>query len=456
MAGQQLTWLVTGCSSGLGEALVRAILDKGDKVIATARGSKGVSGTDRLSSLKDAGAAVYELDMASPEEEIKRQAQDIWDKYGPIDVLVNNAGYIDISTFEEMTDDFLLNSLRINALGPFTLTRALLPHMRARKTGTILFSGSVGTYYGVPCGGPYVGPKGLIEGMVPAFAMEVAPFNIRVSILTYGHFLAESGQKRKCQETANTAQDTKRMKQEATEERFEHPRKHRVGSGTAKTLLQQLLDSSDVRARLSTRARVYTLWHWFEDLMMDVSELNPATQAKGNETDSKKADELLLRYCHMCKMLGVALTETALEFRARVKDGEKVCKWSRLSEYGERETLLYLEDVWEPEPRYLAEKGPKRYLRLWRDLAGKEQDWDVVSNWLNRSIMDRMIRRFLNIQLEFEVLGCDILKALSMKGPVEPVSQQELKFVDATLGRNGMLCSKWMDRMHAKTKTAEA
>ncbi|EHA20232.1 hypothetical protein ASPNIDRAFT_136287 [Aspergillus niger ATCC 1015] len=182
MAGQQLTWLVTGCSSGLGEALVRAILDK------VARGSKGVSGTDRLSSLKDAGAAVYELDMASPEEEIKRQAQDIWDKYGPIDVLVNNAGYIDISTFEEMTDDFLLNSLRINALGPFTLTRALLPHMRARKTGTILFSGSVGTYYGVPCGGPYVGPKGLIEGMVPAFAMEVAPFNIRVSILTYGHF----------------------------------------------------------------------------------------------------------------------------------------------------------------------------------------------------------------------------------------------------------------------------
>ncbi|KAL7657056.1 hypothetical protein ACMYSQ_006110 [Aspergillus niger] len=118
--------------------------------------------------------------------------------------------------------------------------------------------------------------------------------------------VAESGQKRKCQETANTAQDTKRMKQGATEEKIEHPRKHRVGSGTAKALLQQLLDSANVRARLSTRARVYTLWHWFEDLMMDVSELDPATQAKGNETDPKKADELLLRYCHMCKMLGVA------------------------------------------------------------------------------------------------------------------------------------------------------
>ncbi|GAQ38303.1 hypothetical protein AtubIFM55763_010056 [Aspergillus tubingensis] len=188
MAGQQLTWLVTGCSSGLGEALVRAILHKGDKAIATARGSKGISGTDRLSPLKDAGAAVYELDMASPEEDIKKQAQELWDKYGPIDVLVNNAGYIDISTFEEMTDDFLLNSIRINALGPFTLTRALLPHMRARKSGTILFSGSVGTYYAAPCAGTYVCPKGMIEGMVPVLATEVAPFNIRVSILTYGHF----------------------------------------------------------------------------------------------------------------------------------------------------------------------------------------------------------------------------------------------------------------------------
>ncbi|CAK38927.1 hypothetical protein M747DRAFT_356795 [Aspergillus niger ATCC 13496] len=263
--------------------------------------------------------------------------------------------------------------------------------------------------------------------------------------------VAESGQKRKCQETANTAQDTKRMKQGATEEKSEHPRKHRVGSGTAKALLQQLLDSSNVRARLSTRARVYTLWHWFEDLMMDVSELNPATQAKGNETDPKKADELLLRYCHMCKMLGVALTETALDFRARVKDGEKVCKWSRLSEYRERKTLLYLEDVWGPEPRYLAEKGPKRYLRLWRDLARKEQDWNVVANWLNRSIMDRMIRRFLNVHLDFDVLGCDILKALSMKGPVEPVSQQELELTGANLGRNGMLCWKRMDR-HAETE----
>ncbi|RAL04146.1 short-chain oxidoreductase [Aspergillus ibericus CBS 121593] len=184
----QLTWLVTGCSSGIGEALVRAILDKGDKVIATTRASKGISGADRLNVLKAAGASVYELDMASPEEVLQQQAKEIWETFGPIDVLVNNAGYIEATTFEEMNEQFLIDSLRINALGPFNLTRAFLPMMRARRTGTLLFSGTVGTYYAAPGGNCYCGAKGLIEGVVPNLALEVAPFNLRVSILTYGHF----------------------------------------------------------------------------------------------------------------------------------------------------------------------------------------------------------------------------------------------------------------------------
>ncbi|PWY87111.1 short-chain oxidoreductase [Aspergillus sclerotioniger CBS 115572] len=184
----QLTWLVTGCSSGLGEAIVQAILAKGDKAIATTRASKGISGADRLSALKEAGAAVYELDMGSSEELLQQQAKDIWETYGPIDVLVNNAGYIEAAAFEEMNDKFLLDSLRINAFGPFNLTRAFLPMMRARRTGTVLFSGTVGSYYGAPGGTCYCGSKGLIEGVVPHLALEIAPFNLRTSILTYGHF----------------------------------------------------------------------------------------------------------------------------------------------------------------------------------------------------------------------------------------------------------------------------
>lgn len=116
----QLIWLVTGCSSGLGEAMVKAILTKvgsnsrwtllfsyltsiqGDKVIATARASQGISGSERLSALREAGAAVLELDVTSPQEQLDEIAKTAWGVYGHIDVLVNNAGYIENGILEEM------------------------------------------------------------------------------------------------------------------------------------------------------------------------------------------------------------------------------------------------------------------------------------------------------------------------------------------------------------------
>ncbi|KAJ5633217.1 hydroxybutyrate dehydrogenase [Penicillium lividum] len=72
----QLTWLVTGCSSSLVEAFVRAILDKGDQVIATVRPSNGLSGVDRLVSLKEAGAATLELDVLAPQKELNAKAKE--------------------------------------------------------------------------------------------------------------------------------------------------------------------------------------------------------------------------------------------------------------------------------------------------------------------------------------------------------------------------------------------
>ncbi|KAJ5573870.1 uncharacterized protein N7459_008297 [Penicillium hispanicum] len=74
MAGQ-LTWLITGCSSGLAEALARTALAKGDQIIATAGASKGVNGVERLSALKEAGAAVLELDVAAPPAKLAQIAQ---------------------------------------------------------------------------------------------------------------------------------------------------------------------------------------------------------------------------------------------------------------------------------------------------------------------------------------------------------------------------------------------
>lgn len=92
----QLTWLVTGCSSGIGENLVHAILARGDRVIATARNA-----IERLQYAKDAGAAVLDLDVTAPQAELDAKVKEAMGIYGTLDVLVNNAGYIEASLIEE-------------------------------------------------------------------------------------------------------------------------------------------------------------------------------------------------------------------------------------------------------------------------------------------------------------------------------------------------------------------
>ena len=94
----QLVWLITGCSSGFGEAFVHSILARGDKVIATGRNA----GT-RLAHLNETGAAILELDVTSPQAELDAKIQDAIKIYGKIDILVNNAGYIEIGLIEELT-----------------------------------------------------------------------------------------------------------------------------------------------------------------------------------------------------------------------------------------------------------------------------------------------------------------------------------------------------------------
>lgn len=85
----------------------------------------------------------------------------------------------------------MIDAMRVNVFGPLNITRSFIPLMREAKTGTLLFVGSVGIYYAAPGANCYTGSKGLIEGLVPNMAVEVAPFGIRTSILTFGHFRTE-------------------------------------------------------------------------------------------------------------------------------------------------------------------------------------------------------------------------------------------------------------------------
>lgn len=86
------------------------------------------------------------------------------------------------------SEAFLTKVLHNNAIGPLNLTRALLPYMRGKGTGTLLFLSSFGAYFGSPGASAYVGAKGLLESMVPTLALEVAPFGLRTCIVTPGFF----------------------------------------------------------------------------------------------------------------------------------------------------------------------------------------------------------------------------------------------------------------------------
>lgn len=97
MTTSKETWLITGCSSGLGEAIAHAALRRGDNVIATAR-----MGVQRLQALKEAGAATLDLDVQAPQAELDRIIEEALKIYGGIDVLVNNAAYIEVGVLEEL------------------------------------------------------------------------------------------------------------------------------------------------------------------------------------------------------------------------------------------------------------------------------------------------------------------------------------------------------------------
>ena len=97
MTSSRQTWLITGCSSGLGEAFSYAALKRGDNVIATAR-----KGTQRLQALKEAGAAILDIDVQAPQAVLDSKIDMALAIYGGIDVLVNNAAYIEVGVLEEL------------------------------------------------------------------------------------------------------------------------------------------------------------------------------------------------------------------------------------------------------------------------------------------------------------------------------------------------------------------
>lgn len=173
-------WLITGANTGFGRAIADAAIAAGDVVVATARSAEAVADFD----------GHLALDVTDPER-IEQAVAEVIEKYGAIDVLVNNAGHGYLGAVEELTDDDLRKVLDTNVFGPLRMCRAVLPQMRGQGGGVIVQMSSVGGVVGNPGHAAYATSKFALEGLSEALAGEVAPFGIRVLIVEPGPFRTE-------------------------------------------------------------------------------------------------------------------------------------------------------------------------------------------------------------------------------------------------------------------------
>ena len=187
MKTQNKTWLITGCSSGLGLALAKEVLAQGYNAVITARN------IDSLKEITDAypeTALVAALDITDQEQiaAVIRQAEE---KFGAVDVLINNAGYGYRAAVEEGEDKDIRQLMETIFLGTVHMIQAVLPGMRSRKSGTIMNVSSIGGRYAAPGSGYYSAAKFAVEGMSDALRKELAPLGIRVTVIEPGAFRTE-------------------------------------------------------------------------------------------------------------------------------------------------------------------------------------------------------------------------------------------------------------------------
>ena len=177
-------WFITGCSTGFGHELAKLVLARGWRAVVTARDASRVAGLVQGAEERGLALSLDVVDAAQVKDAVK-QAED---RFGRIDVLVNNAGYGYQSSIEEGEDDEIRAQFDANVFGLFALTRAVLPGMRERRQGHILNITSVAGFVGFPGSGYYAASKHAVEGFSDALAAEGAPLGIKVTCVEPGPF----------------------------------------------------------------------------------------------------------------------------------------------------------------------------------------------------------------------------------------------------------------------------
>jgi NAD(P)-dependent dehydrogenase (short-subunit alcohol dehydrogenase family) len=182
-------WFMTGCSSGFGRCLAEQALQRGERVVATARQLAGLSD---LSSAFGERVCPVALDVTRPDQ-VRGAIERAHAVFGRIDVLVNNAGYGLQGTLEDITDSQTRAVFETNVFGVLDVTRAALPLLRAQGSGHIVNISSVGGRLSAPLIGIYSATKFAIEGASLALAAELAPLGIKVTLVEPGAFATRFG-----------------------------------------------------------------------------------------------------------------------------------------------------------------------------------------------------------------------------------------------------------------------
>jgi len=207
-------WFITGCSTGFGRELAKLVLDNGWRAVVTARDRDRVAD---LAKIAPDRALALDLDVTDAGQ-IDAAVKATTERFGRIDVLVNNAGYGYQSSVEEGEDSEIRDVFEANVFGLFAMTRAVLPVMRAQKSGNIVNITSVGGLTGFASSGYYSATKHAVEGFSESLQSEVESLGIAVTCVEPGPFRTDwAGRSlRQTQSKIADYADTARKRMETT------------------------------------------------------------------------------------------------------------------------------------------------------------------------------------------------------------------------------------------------
>lgn len=181
---QERVWFVTGATSGFGRAVAEAVLARGERLVATGRNLRAIN--DLIEKHRDRALALR-IDVTDASA-VRKGVEEALSHFGRIDVVFNNAGYGHVGSIEELTDEELRQQIDVNLFGVINVTRAVLPHLRGRRSGHLVQMSSLNGIEGLPGASYYVASKFGIEGFSETLATEVAHLGIKVTIVEPGPF----------------------------------------------------------------------------------------------------------------------------------------------------------------------------------------------------------------------------------------------------------------------------